>query len=208
LVPLIVVPVDRVPGEWSRRSVTWPSMGTAGSCRQDRCGVAVSGPGRVISCSRPQPANPLPAPSEQHSVASTGPISGHWRRRRDRSPTTVSTSSRSIPQFGFLRRTGAQQARQVLDRWSDPLGSGRCRRRDGRAGAESAPDLEWDVDPARRVEARTGAAVRRRSVIDGCGPSRRMGCAALDWVCDRLSPAQLTALRHFIARQLVITNRN
>jgi len=35
-----------------------------------------------------------------------------------------------------------------------------------------------------------------------------MGCAALDWVCDRLSPAQLTALRHFIARQLVITNRN
>ncbi|MGI8416358.1 MAG: DUF6390 family protein [Nakamurella sp.] len=111
------------------------------------------------------------------------------------------------PWVGILRRTGAQQALEVLDR---------CRIRWGRVDAvdgaevrlQSRP-LTWDGSLIGLGAPRSECArlsVDGRSLTTAVQPGDWIALH-WDWVCDRLTPTQLAALRRFTARQLAITNR-
>lgn len=111
------------------------------------------------------------------------------------------------PWVGVLRRTGAPQALQVLNR---------CRIRWGQVEAVDETEfqvrsrpLSWD---GATLSLGDPAVERARHSADGrslTATVREGDWVALhwDWVCDRLSAGQLTALRTFTDRQLAITNR-
>jgi hypothetical protein len=111
------------------------------------------------------------------------------------------------PWVGVLRRTGAQQALEVLDR---------CRIRWGRVDSVDGDQVQVQYRPLTwdGLRLRLGAPRPERARLAADGRSltsavRPGEWVALhwDWVCDRLSPTQLTALRRFTAQQLAITNR-
>lgn len=111
------------------------------------------------------------------------------------------------PWVAVLRRTGAQHALRVLDqcriRW------GQIQSIDGDEVVVCSAPLSWDG-----AVLALGSAVPQTARLSEAGRSLaadvRVGdWVALhwDWVCDRLSAAQLEALTITTARQLSITNR-
>ncbi|MDQ6658886.1 MAG: DUF6390 family protein [Actinomycetota bacterium] len=129
------------------------------------------------------------------------------------SPTPVPVPHHSFhvfvvyPWVGVLRRTGEAKALEVLDRCR--IRWGRVEAVDGDVARVQYEPLTWNgtafgLGAPRSETARIAAG--GRSLLD---PPRPGEWVALhwDWVCDRLDPDQLRALKKYTARQLAITNR-
>lgn len=128
----------------------------------------------------------------------------------DASPAPVAHHSFHVfavyPWVGILRRTGAPHALRVLDRcrirWGQVLDVG------GAQVQVRYQPLCWDGSRLGLGEPTTESA---RLSADGRSLTAVQpgDWVALhwDWVCDRLTAIQLSALRRYTARQLAITNR-
>jgi hypothetical protein len=111
------------------------------------------------------------------------------------------------PWMALLRKGRLAPALTVIDR---------CRIRWGQVTARhddhvdvSVASLGWDGHQLSLGEARTETARWAESGRSLSAPPEPGEWVSLhwDWVCDRLAPAPLDALRRFTARQLVLTNR-
>jgi hypothetical protein len=110
------------------------------------------------------------------------------------------------PWVGLLRAGAAEHPLRVLDR---------CRIRWGEVVAVTGGmvtvrfrPLVWDGRSLRLGPPTLEQAVGSRDGLALAGELRPGDRVALhwDWVCDRLTPRQLGALRHYTARQLTIVN--
>lgn len=130
----------------------------------------------------------------------------------DASPPPVAHHSFHVfavyPWVGILRRTGAAHALRVLDR---------CRIRWGQVIDIDGADVRVRYQPLCWDGSQLGLGAPATESARLSADGRSLTAAAQpgewvalhwDWVCDRLTPIQLSALRRYTARQLAITNRS